>query len=100
MGYYTKHELTVIGDQDNSIEHEKQISELADYSSCFDDEIKWYGCEEDMINYSLKYPELTFLIDGEGEESGDIWKAYFKNGKSFKTKAVMTFEEFNESKLV
>jgi hypothetical protein len=38
-------------------------------------------------------------VEGEGEESGDIWKAYYKNGKSFRANAQVTFEEFNESKL-
>ena len=100
MGYYTRHKLTVIGGTDCTINHEKKISELADYINCFDNDIKWYDNEEDMKEYSLQHPEIIFLIDGKGEESGDIWKAYFKKGKMFKTKAIMTFEEFNESKLV
>jgi len=52
-----------------------------------------------MRKYSKLHPKLTFIIDGEGEESGDIWKAYFQNGKMFKTKAIMTFEEFSVEKL-
>lgn len=99
MGYYTRHELTILGDVNYTIDHEIEISKLAEYSNCFDDEIKWYGCENDMKKYSKKHPELTFLIEGEGEDTGDVWKAYFKNGKMFKTKATMTFESYDESKL-
>jgi len=53
-----------------------------------------------MRAFSLLHPEVLFLIDGEGEESGDIWKQWFKNGKSFYTKAKMVFEDFSESKLL
>jgi hypothetical protein len=98
MGYYTRHELTIVSG-DKSTDHEKQISEAADYHSCFDDEIKWYDHVKDMKSYSLKYPDTVFCLEGEGEETGDIWKAYFKNGKMFKTKAIMTFESYDESKL-
>lgn len=98
MGYYTRHELTIISG-DNSIDHEKQISETTNYDNCFDHEIKWYEHEKDMKAYSLKYPNTVFCLEGEGEESGDVWKKYFKNGKSLYAKAKMIFEEFDESKL-
>src|ERR1700733_15663509 len=42
---------------------------------------KWYEHETDMIKYSKQYPELTFALKGEGEEAGDVWIKYFKNGK-------------------
>ena len=99
MGYYTRHELEIVSGDDYNTDYEQEISELADYSSCFDDEIKWYDCEKDMKIYSKNHPNVVFGIKGEGEESGDIWKAYFQNGKMFKTKAVLVFGEFNESKL-
>lgn len=99
MGYYTRHELTIIDGEDYKIDYEKEIAENTDYSILFDGGIKWYDCEKDMKKFSKKYPNTTFLVDGEGEENGDIWKAYFKNGKMFKTKAIITFEEFDESKL-
>lgn len=99
MGYYTRHELEIVSGVDYNIDYEQEISELADYGSCFEDSIKWYDCEKNMKEYSKKHPNTIFCINGEGEESGDIWKAYFKNGKMFKTKAVITFEEFTEDKL-
>ena len=98
MGYYTRHELTIEND-DYTVDHEKEISEISGYGNWFDDSIKWYSFEDDMRKYSKLHPKLTFIIDGEGEESGDIWKAYFQNGKMFKTKAIMTFEEFSVEKL-
>lgn len=99
MGYYTKHELEIIDGDDFKTNYEEEISQYADYGNCFGDSIKWYGCESDMIDFSKKYPKTTFCVNGFGEEHDDIWKAYFKNGKMFKTKAEFVFEEFNESKL-
>jgi len=99
MGYYTRHKLSIISGNDNVTDYDQEITNTTDYNELFDDSIKWYDCEKDMIKYSKKHPNTVFCIDGEGEESGDIWKAYFKNGKMFKTKATLVFEEFNENKL-
>ncbi len=99
MGYYTRHELSIVSGNDFVTDYEQEITETTKYSSLFDDEIKWYDCEEDMKEYSKKHPNTTFLIEGVGEENGDIWKSYFKDGRVFTTKAVFTFEEYLESKL-
>ena len=100
MGYYTRFELEeVSGDINYNLDYEVEISNATDYSHCFEDSIKWYDFEEDMKSFSKNHPNTIFCIKGEGEESGDIWKAYFKNGKMFKTKAVLVFEEFTEEKL-
>lgn len=100
MGYYTRHELTIVsGGEEEDIDYEKEISELANYVSCFDDVVKWYNHKNDMIKYSKRYPDTLFLIEGFGEEDGDIWKHWFKNGKSFYSRAKLVFEELEESKL-
>tara|TARA_R110000744_G_scaffold223127_1_gene341937 strand:+ start:2615 stop:2917 length:303 start_codon:yes stop_codon:yes gene_type:complete len=94
MGYYTRHELEIIEGGDHNIDYENEISLLADYGSCFEDEIKWYNRKEDMINYSEKRPNVLFKISGEGEEQPDMWEEYYKNGLSHRIVGVMTFEEF------
>ncbi len=99
MGYYTRHELEVSGRIDYNLDYEVEISNYTDYSHCFEDSIKWYNCETEMKGFSKNHPETVFCITGYGEEDGDIWKAYFKNGKMFKTKATFIFEDFQESKL-
>ena len=99
MGYYTKYELEIISGNDYETDYEREISVLADYYNCFNDAIKWYSHKEDMIKYSKKYPSVLFLLKGEGEETGDIWRAYFQNGKMFRTKATILFEEFSIEKL-
>lgn len=99
MGYYTRHELDLQGKIDYSLDYEVEISNFTDYSHCFEDCIKWYDCENDMRNFSKQYPETVFIITGYGEENDDIWRAYFQNGKMFKTKAKFVFEEFSSEKL-
>lgn len=61
--------------------------------------IKWYEHEKDILAISRRFPKILFILEGEGEDSGDIWKKYFKNGKIQVCKAKITFDEFDESKL-
>lgn len=99
MGYYTTFNLEVIGHTE--IDHEEEINnEFHDGYSVFDDSAKWYDYQDDMKKYSLKYPDLVFKLEGQGEQNDDMWIAYFKNGKMQECPAVITFDDFDESKLV
>jgi hypothetical protein len=64
------------------------------YESC-----KWYEWLETLVNFSKKYPNVVFTLSGEGEESGDVWKCYFKDGKYQDAQAKIVIEEYNPSKL-
>jgi len=99
MGYYTKHELSIVSGNDFETDYEQEIRDFIDYQGLFDESTKWYDCEKDMKKYSKTHPKTIFCISAEGEESGDIWKAYFQDGKMFKTKAELVFEEFSTDKL-
>lgn len=99
MGYYTRHQLTIIEGDNYTTDYEQEIAEVTQYFNCFEDEIKWYDQEKDMIKYSKKHPNTTFMIEGEGEDSGDIWRAYYKNGKMFRTIGIVHFEDYSEDKL-
>lgn len=63
------------------------------------EECKWYEHDEDMRRFSKKYPNVLFILEGEGEESGDIWKKYYKDGKCQEVQAKLVFEEYDENKL-
>jgi len=98
MGYYTRHELD--SDDLTGVDHEANIEDMTGYSSLFDGEtVKWYSHIKDMRYYSKQFPDVTFELRGEGEESGDIWIEYHRNGKVQECKAIITFEEFHYSKL-
>lgn len=98
MGYYTDFDFS-----NNSQEVINAIHEIADYpiygTGGKIQGAKWYDNEKDCLEVSKKFPDQVIVVQGEGEEAGDIWMAYYKNGKSFKAEAVITFELFDESKL-
>jgi hypothetical protein len=78
------------------------ISKLVPESSKFNpfsEPCKWYEHEDDMRKFSQLYPFILFEFSGEGEESGDIWKKYFLNGKMQICSARIEFEPFDETKL-
>lgn len=39
---------------------------------------KWYQWEQDISVLAQQFPEATFVLYGNGEEDGDIWRAFFK----------------------
>lgn len=47
----------------------------------FGDTCKWYDHERDMRTFSAQHAHVLFTLDGEGEESGDVWRKYFRAGK-------------------
>lgn len=103
MGYNTFHRLSIVSGDDTGKtqeEWESEIEEFTEGRAYFGDEWKWYEINQDMVDFSQKYPEACFCIKGEGEEAGDLWKAYFKAGKVFIAKAEIVYPEFNESLLI
>ena len=97
MGYYTRYSLEVRGIK-NVEEHTslRDFIESNHYNYCFqedkmdlyeseayfapEEECKWYNHEEDMINLSKRFPDMTFCLEGEGEDREDMWRKYFHNG--------------------
>lgn len=104
MGYYTSHTLSTDSvDNYEIIEHLRSENDEAAYNIEADGQPnengKWYYHEEHLREFSKKYPDVLFTLNGEGEESGDIWVEYYKNGLMQKSIAIITFDPFNESKL-
>lgn len=95
MGYYTRYELEIHADGKKYIDisdAQEKIKNIVDYDP-FQDSCKWYDHEHDMKALSKEYPDTIFTLVGEGEEAGDLWKKYFKNGKVQVCKAVVTYPE-------
>lgn len=111
MGYYTKYDLSVTTDvKDINIKELKNkividLSQILygepphidswEFSDLLEEEMKWYDFEKDMTSLSKKYPDVLFLLEGKGEESEDIWKAYFKDGYAQIVRARMVFDNFS-----
>ena len=55
-----------------------------------EDKVKWYEHEQDMIEVSKKFPEIEFILEGDGEEGGDLWRKYFRGGTVYIAKAQVT----------
>lgn len=97
MGYYTDFDFS-----GNRPEVIRAIEDSSGYGKSSDghySQIKWYDWNKNMLTVSLLFPEEILMISGEGEEQGDIWEAYFKNGKSKTIHPKIIFPEFDESML-
>jgi hypothetical protein len=113
MGYYTNFELTIhegTADvkevrlalyavlQENPQDNEFLFVIEADLIVT-GDSIKWYDHDEDCAELSKKFPGVVFKLHGKGEESGDLWDAYYKDGKVQICRAKMTFPPYDPAKL-
>lgn len=99
MGYYTWYRIEITPDSE---EVRAFIDAAANLSYALDedgDSCKWYNHEDDMLRLSREFPDILFELHGEGEEAGDLWRKYFKNGKVQRCPAIITYDAFDESKL-
>lgn len=103
MGYYTCFNLSVTEGNEDLIVQFRQESQGAEWAideeGKSNDSAKWYEYEEELQEFSAKHPDVLFTLYGEGEESGDLWIRYFKNGKVQLCPAKITYDPFNESLL-
>jgi len=91
-----KNDLEIIKDLRNTCEEAKFA--LNEHGGSYDN-TKWYNHEDDLVKFSQKYPSIIFTLSGVGEEPGDVWEKYFKNGKKQIAKATIMIDPFDESKL-
>ena len=102
MGYETRFKLTALTNRNYS-QHDylKALAEInprefspeaESFEEEFEEPRKWYDYKNDMEKLSLAFPTTYFLLYGAGEEQGDVWKAYFYNGKVQIIKAYLIFE--------
>lgn len=114
MGYYTNFSLKVVEiirgveievdelqfpefNEEIMYDGELSIQELIDGNVDF---MKWYDHEEDMIKISKKFPNLVFILDGDGEESGDIWREFYMNGNTYSWRLFIERPNFDPEQLI
>ena len=97
MGYYTRFEMRIEGVDD--IPEEVQAADFVfGYALTKSGEpyenVKWYDHDTDMCKLSASFPDYTFVLHGEGEESGDIWRKKYRAGRIIESKkARIVFDE-------
>lgn len=109
MGYYTTHTLTAAGNitpeiacQIDEALFQKNIVGYALDNYCLvehnntaywgcSDCAKWYDHEDDMLEISRMFPDVTFQLCGEGDEQGDLWEEYYHNGEAERCSAEVVF---------
>jgi hypothetical protein len=106
MGYYTNHNLTLHAATDEQrskivemLRAKDVIGWVLDENLDNYQEAKWYEDEDDMRAISKEFPDVLFELHGEGEDSGDIWDKYFKNGKMQYCPAEIIIPPYDELKL-
>jgi len=102
MGYYTAYNLKITPNNNNILEEFSVLHEGygVDWNGESSGECKWYEHEDDLKEFSIKYPQFVFTLKGNGEETGDLWIKYFKGGKMQRSEGKVTFEPFDVDKLV
>lgn len=110
MNYYTNYQLSFCKREKSESNEELTFKILAEQlntsTQVNEDELehgfncKWYTHEQDMCKISELYPTHLFILYGFGEDKEDIWVKYFVNGKMQASKAILTYDRFDKSKLV
>ena len=107
MGYYTRYKLDIfpVKERQKVVDWLKETADFCLYGNewlvCLiedpfnSDLTKWYNHDKDMRELSKHFSELLFVLSGKGEEPGDIWIAYYKNGKAQIEQAKIQIDPFN-----
>lgn len=83
MGYYTYFSINKVKGSDKDMDNLVKDIDAKTGLRFSDDncqEAKWGDYEEDCLKLSKKYPNLVFQLDGDGENSDDLWAERFHNG--------------------
>lgn len=104
MGDYTKYKLTIpegltqalrdASEEDRTTTSYGPLSEFIDER----EECKWYDHEADLREFSKRFPDAIFRLEGKSA-SYDMWVKYFQNGKMQWCEAKITYDPFDPEKL-
>ena len=92
MGYYTTYTLNKISGSDGDFDalvKDIRVKSGVDFSSHNVQEAKWSRHDDDMHELSRKYPDLVVQLDGDGQDSDDLWATRYRDGESESVGAVL-----------
>lgn len=93
MGYETSHNLNIEGDSPTITEVARMLAgrgrnseDGADRTTEWELTLEgrpttWYDCTENMQDISRHWPDTLFIIRASGENPGDQWVEYHRNGQ-------------------
>ena len=107
MGYYSYFELSaykrgrhIDTNEEMEICHFLNTSDkisgylhIKSFSSLRNDSMKWYDHDKDMLALSKAFPNIVFVLTGEGEERDDNWISYYKNGQMETCRGTIVYDE-------
>ena len=111
MGYITYFSLRMFGPDDKvekagedikALSSDGSFDELVDYEYS---ELKWYDWQNDIDKVAKANPDVLIILDGDGEESDDLWQYRAKGDKTeyhafmispFTTPELLLKEETNQ----
>ena len=106
MGYYTCFKLTTDANTDKELEIIKDLRDNNEDAEFAIDEngkttgdSKWYLSEEDLREFSKKYPHVLFTLEGIGEMPDDIWRLYVRNGLAQRANAEIVYPDYDPEKM-
>lgn len=113
MGYYTTYyfHCELIGSFEQKLDENfydlLKVSSFGDdttwdrrldnrYAFMDGESVKWYDHDEDMLELSKKWPGVVFILDGDGEDTGDIWRSFYNNGKTYQWRPKIDRPKFSD----
>ena len=94
MGYYTTYTIKLVSGDENdfdSLLKDIRTKSSVDFTEYEVQEAKWSDHDKDMLELSRKYPDLIVQLDGDGQDSEDLWATRYRNGESESVGAVLPF---------
>lgn len=87
MGYLTTFSFNLINgpeeQYDKLLKDIEEITGIKDVSEYESLDAKWYDADKDLKQLSKKYPDITFSVWGDGEDSEDVWQQFWHAGEVF-----------------
>ena len=99
MSYHTFFGLDVDPFDEEIYDEVVNYNAESKYALSNDHACEWEDHEKMLKYLSKKRPDYLYILQGEGQDHGDMWVKYFKKGKMQFAPAKITFDEFNEKKL-